>query len=141
MNHIILTLITDNIFWIYLRLFWRRKWQPFPVFLPGKSHGQRGLEGMGSQKSQTQLNNWKSTLKNYFTPLCPNYIFTLFFFVVNFVIHIFTLNRMHFSSMLSLYEFVLSLLFSCLLSSSFLRFNKQFWVLTSISGKLLISLD
>ena len=24
---------------------WRRKWQPTPVFLPGKSHGQRGLEG------------------------------------------------------------------------------------------------
>ena len=24
---------------------WRRKWQPAPVFLPGKSHGQRSLEG------------------------------------------------------------------------------------------------
>ena len=24
---------------------WRRKWQPTPVFLPGKSHGQRNLEG------------------------------------------------------------------------------------------------
>ena len=24
---------------------WRRKWQPSPVFLPGKSHGQRSLEG------------------------------------------------------------------------------------------------
>ena len=24
---------------------WRRKWQPTPVFLPGKSHGQRSLEG------------------------------------------------------------------------------------------------
>ena len=24
---------------------WRRKWQPIPVFLPGKSHGQRSLEG------------------------------------------------------------------------------------------------
>ena len=22
---------------------WRRKWQPIPVFLPGKSHGQRSL--------------------------------------------------------------------------------------------------
>ena len=22
---------------------WRRKWQPTPVFLPGKSHGQRSL--------------------------------------------------------------------------------------------------
>ena len=24
---------------------WRRKWQPTPIFLPGKSHGQRNLEG------------------------------------------------------------------------------------------------
>ena len=24
---------------------WRRKWQPTPVSLPGKSHGQRSLEG------------------------------------------------------------------------------------------------
>ena len=28
---------------------WRKKWQPTPVFLPGKSHGQRSLDGsMGS---------------------------------------------------------------------------------------------
>ena len=24
---------------------WRRKWQPAPVFLPGKSHGQTNLAG------------------------------------------------------------------------------------------------
>ena len=24
---------------------WRRKWQPTPVFWPGKSHGQRSLKG------------------------------------------------------------------------------------------------
>ena len=24
---------------------WRRKWQPTPVFLPGKSHGRRSLAG------------------------------------------------------------------------------------------------
>ena len=24
---------------------WRRKWQPIPVFLPEKSHGQRSLAG------------------------------------------------------------------------------------------------
>jgi len=24
---------------------WRRKWQPTPVFLPGKSHGQRSVVG------------------------------------------------------------------------------------------------
>ena len=39
--------------------FWRRKWQPTPVVLPGESHGQRsraGLQPMGSQ-SRTQLSD------------------------------------------------------------------------------------
>jgi len=27
---------------------WRSKWQPTPVFLPGKSHGQRTLVGCSS---------------------------------------------------------------------------------------------
>jgi len=27
---------------------WRRAWQPTPVFLPGKSHGQRSLVGYSS---------------------------------------------------------------------------------------------
>ena len=26
------------------KISWRRKWQPIPVFLPGKSHGWRSLE-------------------------------------------------------------------------------------------------
>ena len=38
------------------KILWRRKWQPMPVFMPGKSHGQRSLvlQSMGSQKSWTQ---------------------------------------------------------------------------------------
>ena len=28
---------------------WRRKWQATPVFLPGKSHGQRSLGGYSPQ--------------------------------------------------------------------------------------------
>ena len=27
------------------RIFWRRKWQPTPIFLPGKVRGQRSLAG------------------------------------------------------------------------------------------------
>ena len=27
------------------KITWRRKWHPIPVFLPGKSHGQRSLAG------------------------------------------------------------------------------------------------
>ena len=35
---------------------WRRKWQPTPVFLSGKSHGQRSLVGYSpwGHKSQTR---------------------------------------------------------------------------------------
>ena len=32
--------------WI-AKIPWRRKWQPTPVFLPGKFHGQRSLVGYG----------------------------------------------------------------------------------------------
>ena len=39
---------------------WRRAWQPTPVFLLGKSYGQRslaGLQSMGVAKSQTRLSD------------------------------------------------------------------------------------
>ena len=31
------------------KISWRRKWQPTPVFLPEKSHGQGSLAGCGPQ--------------------------------------------------------------------------------------------
>ena len=37
-------------------MHWRRKWQPTPVFLPGKSHGRRSLVGCspwGGKESDT----------------------------------------------------------------------------------------
>jgi len=38
----------------------RRKWQPSPLFLPGKSHGQRSLErvrhDLGTKQQQKQTN-------------------------------------------------------------------------------------
>ena len=39
---------------------WRRKWQPTPVSLPGKSHGQRSLRAAvhGVTKSRTWLRDW-----------------------------------------------------------------------------------
>ena len=30
-------------------IYWRRKWQLTPVFLPGESHGQKSLAGHGPQ--------------------------------------------------------------------------------------------
>ena len=31
--------------WLFTFMHWRRKWQPTPVLLPGKSHGWRNLVG------------------------------------------------------------------------------------------------
>ena len=45
-------------FW---KIPWRRTWQPTPVFLPGKSHGQRSLVGYrlwGHKESETTELNW-----------------------------------------------------------------------------------
>ena len=36
---------------------WRREWLPTPVFLPGKSHGQRSLAGYSPWGSQTVGHN------------------------------------------------------------------------------------
>ena len=36
-------------------LHWRKKWQPTPVFLLGKSHGQRSLLGSSSQSCKSQI--------------------------------------------------------------------------------------
>ena len=46
---------------------WRRKWQPTPVFLPGKSHGQRSLLGYrpwGPKESDT-TEQLSSSSKNW----------------------------------------------------------------------------
>ena len=34
---------------------WRRKWQSTPVLLPGRSHGQRNLEGYSPQGHTQEL--------------------------------------------------------------------------------------
>ena len=40
--------------------FWRRKWQPTPVFLPGESHGWRRLVGC-SPWGCTELDTTEAT--------------------------------------------------------------------------------
>ena len=39
---------------------WRRKWQPTPVFLPGKSHGQRNLVGYNPWGHQRVGHDWET---------------------------------------------------------------------------------
>ena len=53
---------------------WRRKWQPTPVFLPGKSYGQRSLVGY------SPLDN-KRVRHDLVTQRQPQFQNTLFFFV------------------------------------------------------------
>ena len=37
---------------------WRGKWQPTPVFLPGKSHGQRSLGATDHGLAKSQMTEW-----------------------------------------------------------------------------------
>ena len=39
---------------------WRRAWQPTPVFLPGESHGQRGLGGYSPWDCRVGNDNWSN---------------------------------------------------------------------------------
>ena len=41
---------------------WRKKWQPTPVSLPAKSHGQRSLVGCSPQgRKESDTNDWLNT--------------------------------------------------------------------------------
>ena len=52
-------LLTHKRYFLNLTNMQRRKWQPKPIFLPKKSHGQRSLVGysMESQETLTRLSN------------------------------------------------------------------------------------
>ena len=43
---------------------WRRKWQPTPVFLPGKSHGQRSLAGYSLWSCKELDKTWRLNNNN-----------------------------------------------------------------------------
>ena len=56
------------------RFPWNRKWQPTPVFLLGKSHGQRSLAGYSPQghkeldmTEQLSMNGHMPTIKDMLT--------------------------------------------------------------------------
>ena len=43
---------------------WRRKWQPIPVFVPGKSHGQRSRAGCSPWgRKESDRTKWLSTYR------------------------------------------------------------------------------
>ena len=53
---------------------WRRKWQPTPVFLPGKFRGQRSLVGYSpwgrKEQDTTKTTQHVCTIYSWFTILC-----------------------------------------------------------------------
>ena len=54
-------IVTYNAARSFLRIPWRRKWQPTPVLLPGESHGWRILVQAtvhGVAKSRTRLSDF-----------------------------------------------------------------------------------
>ena len=60
--------------WANRKIIWRRKWQPTPVFFPGKPHGQPGgLQPMGSQRvRQDWVHTHTHTHKLLVIPLCEH---------------------------------------------------------------------
>ena len=46
---------------INIRMDWRRKWQPSPVFLPGKFHGQRSLVGYSLWGHKRVRHDWATS--------------------------------------------------------------------------------
>ena len=47
------------------KILWRRRWQPIPIFLPGKSHEQRILVGYSSLGCKELENDLATKLQKY----------------------------------------------------------------------------
>ena len=58
-----------SILWVR-KILWRSKWQTTPVFLPGKSHGQRSLVGYSA---------WSCRVKHDWMTACNSNIFLTVF--------------------------------------------------------------
>ena len=57
---------------------WRRKWQFTPVFLPGKSHGQRSLEGYSPWSSKRARHDFVTKQQKQIPVFIHKYLFHLF---------------------------------------------------------------
>ena len=69
------SLYPDQHLVLLLFLIWRRKQQPTPVFLPGKSHGQRRLAGYSSFiASHSVGHNWALEYCTASYPTAPSHL-------------------------------------------------------------------
>ena len=60
-------------------ILWRRKWQPTPVFLPGKSHGQRSLAGYSPWGARSQTCLKRLNTRRWQISVCSSYPRARFF--------------------------------------------------------------
>ena len=65
--------ILHMVIYMFQWYFWRKKWQPTPVFLPGEIHGQRSLAGYSSWdcKESDMTEQLSPTLKSSHPHLLP----------------------------------------------------------------------
>ena len=62
------------------RLPWREKWQPTPIFLPGRFHGQRSLTGYIVQGvAESDMTQHNAIRNFYFTEEMQHIAFSLLF--------------------------------------------------------------
>ena len=71
--------------WVW-KILWRRKWQPTPVFLLGKSHGQRTLVGCAPwiARSQTQLSYQMTTTNLLYCLFTINFLIMFIYNNINY---------------------------------------------------------
>ena len=72
------------------KISWRRKWQPTPVFLPGKSHGWRSLVGY-SPWGRRIGHNWATSLSLSLCARHLGYSWLLFHEFITLLLHFFSL--------------------------------------------------
>ena len=68
------------------KILWRRKWQPTPVLLPGKSHGQRSMVGC-SPWGRKELDTTEQ-LHFHFSLDIDSYVYMLHIFVCDVYVYV-----------------------------------------------------
>ena len=101
-------------------MLWRRKWQPTPVLLPGKSHGQRSLVGYSPWGCKdSDMTEWLHFHFHFHFIYARHYFLLLFYFLKETCIFIlfFKKNFGHamqqVGSFIYIYIFILYNLFGC----------------------------
>ena len=59
---------------------WSRKWKPTPIFLPGKSHGQKSLAGYNPWSHKSDMTEWPNNNTKSTEPNASAYVT---FFLLN----------------------------------------------------------